>query len=402
VNVSGATKGVLSGSGTTRSLTISAISVANGANVTVSLSDPAGYSISPSSRSVAVYLAPSTNEGSVSNPVALTTNANHSFKAGGYDTSYYRFSTTGAGTYCLDLKAANYVTTLYSDSNFSATVDIDRSPAAWGAIFEGLSASTTYYLKIQNMGGAALSATGRVVDPAAIAAAAEADGFSSPVALSLGSAFSGKVGNHSYSSASDYSFTTAAAGDYKVCFSAPSPDPTNSLTFAVYSDSIFHSLIADGWVYATAGGSANLSGLSAGATYYVRLRNNTSNTALAYNVMAASQAPLPLSVGDSWTAGTMDASGTVWYESTVSAGQAYTLYLDTSFNGSGTMTCDAKVSAYQADKTTAYFTNASVIYTTGRALTVADGQTRIYFLVQPFYPFSPSSTGSFAIRLTSP
>jgi hypothetical protein len=329
-------------------------------------------------------------------------NENHAFKAGAWDTSYYRFTTTAAGTYCLDLKAANYLTTLYSDSIFSATVDIDRTPAAWGAIFEGLAASTTYYLKIENTGSSAISAAGRVVDSATIAAAAESDGFPSPVALSLGSAYSGKLGNRSYSSLSDYSFTTTAAGDYKVVFSAPSPEPIGSPSFAVYSDSIFHTLIASNWLFTNAGTAMSLSDLSAGTTYYLRVRNSTSNGALAYSVTAASDAALPLGVGSSWTAGTMDASGTVWYESTVTAGQAYTLYLDTWFNGSGTMSCDAKVSAYQADKTTAYFTNASSLYNTGRAITVADGQTRIFFKVQPFMSAGAQSTGSFAIRLTTP
>jgi uncharacterized repeat protein (TIGR02543 family) len=57
ITVSGATKGTLSGTGTTRTLGISAITVVNGPNVTVALASPAGFSITPSSRTVAVYFS---------------------------------------------------------------------------------------------------------------------------------------------------------------------------------------------------------------------------------------------------------------------------------------------------------------------------------------------------------
>ena len=55
VDVTGATKGALTGSGTTRTLAISNILVVNGGNITVALTDPDGIAISPSSRDVAVF-----------------------------------------------------------------------------------------------------------------------------------------------------------------------------------------------------------------------------------------------------------------------------------------------------------------------------------------------------------
>jgi len=58
ITVTGATKGTLTGTGTTRTLNISNITVANGANVTVAIANPTGFTITPSSRTVAVYLAP--------------------------------------------------------------------------------------------------------------------------------------------------------------------------------------------------------------------------------------------------------------------------------------------------------------------------------------------------------
>ena len=54
ITVTGATKGTLTGTGTTRTLTISNVTAANAQNVTVSISSPSGYSISPSSKNAAI------------------------------------------------------------------------------------------------------------------------------------------------------------------------------------------------------------------------------------------------------------------------------------------------------------------------------------------------------------
>ena len=55
ITVTGATKGALSGSGTTRTLSISNISVANGETVSVTISSPSGYAISGSPKTAIVY-----------------------------------------------------------------------------------------------------------------------------------------------------------------------------------------------------------------------------------------------------------------------------------------------------------------------------------------------------------
>ena len=57
ITLTGATKGELTGSGTTRSLAISNISVANGETVSVAITSPSGYTISGSSQTVVVYKA---------------------------------------------------------------------------------------------------------------------------------------------------------------------------------------------------------------------------------------------------------------------------------------------------------------------------------------------------------
>jgi len=71
ITVGGATKGALSGSGMSRNLAISDIKVADGAKVTVTISNPVGYTISPSARDATVYVAAATTP-PVTNPPATT------------------------------------------------------------------------------------------------------------------------------------------------------------------------------------------------------------------------------------------------------------------------------------------------------------------------------------------
>jgi len=55
IMVTGATKGVLTGTGTTRNITISDITVGNGEEVSVTITSPAGYSITGSPQTAVVY-----------------------------------------------------------------------------------------------------------------------------------------------------------------------------------------------------------------------------------------------------------------------------------------------------------------------------------------------------------
>ncbi len=70
ISVNGATKGALTGIGLTRTLAISDIKVANGENVTVAISNPTGYAITPSTRTAVVYIAPTTTPVSFQNLAA--------------------------------------------------------------------------------------------------------------------------------------------------------------------------------------------------------------------------------------------------------------------------------------------------------------------------------------------
>jgi hypothetical protein len=57
ITVTGATKGVLTGTGTTRSLAISAITVVDGATVSVAVASPSGFTVSSSPQTAVVYKA---------------------------------------------------------------------------------------------------------------------------------------------------------------------------------------------------------------------------------------------------------------------------------------------------------------------------------------------------------
>lgn len=58
ITVSGATKGLLSGNGTERLLSISNITVANGATVSIAITSPSGFTINGSPKTAVVYRAP--------------------------------------------------------------------------------------------------------------------------------------------------------------------------------------------------------------------------------------------------------------------------------------------------------------------------------------------------------
>jgi len=57
ITVTGATRGTLSATGATRTLTISNIKVGDGGSLIVSISNPAGYAISPTAQNVLVFLS---------------------------------------------------------------------------------------------------------------------------------------------------------------------------------------------------------------------------------------------------------------------------------------------------------------------------------------------------------
>jgi uncharacterized protein YjdB len=84
ITVTGATKGVLSGTDTTRTLTISDITVAEGQDVTVAIADPAGFTITPHSQTVAIHKTQPIPDPSIASVVIDgESNIQHYFKADG-------------------------------------------------------------------------------------------------------------------------------------------------------------------------------------------------------------------------------------------------------------------------------------------------------------------------------
>ena len=113
------------------------------------------------------------SEGSTSNPVELTLGTAHSGTVEGYyygGQSYYKFTTSGADNYTLSMNnSASLDCSLYSDSGFTSyvssyfnncTASTNLSKTFTGTTSsEGLSASTTYYLKIEPQASTIVDAT---------------------------------------------------------------------------------------------------------------------------------------------------------------------------------------------------------------------------------------------------
>ena len=117
------------------------------------------------------------SEGSKNNPVELTLGAAHTGgKVEGYDyysynrgNSYYKFTTTTADNYTLSMNNSDSLDCdLYSDSAFSSlvsnthnvcTAGTNLSTTFKGSKGTGLSASTTYYLEIEQQASTATTTT---------------------------------------------------------------------------------------------------------------------------------------------------------------------------------------------------------------------------------------------------
>jgi len=106
------------------------------------------------------------SEGSVVNPVELTLGTAHAGTVEGYESSYshgnsfYKFITSDADNYTLTMTNSDSLDCyLYSNSNFSSsslvngcTESANLSGTFNGSSGTGLSASTTYYLEIEQQG----------------------------------------------------------------------------------------------------------------------------------------------------------------------------------------------------------------------------------------------------------
>ena len=113
------------------------------------------------------------SEGSENNPVELTLSTAHSGKVEGtssYGKSYYEFTTSAADNYTLTMTNSDSMDCdLYSDSGFSTYVSYFYNDCTAGTNLSetftgssssaGLSASTTYYLRIEGESSTAKTST---------------------------------------------------------------------------------------------------------------------------------------------------------------------------------------------------------------------------------------------------
>ena len=341
------------------------------------------------------------NEGSVASPVTLTVNQAHTFQMGpssSNPTSYYSFTTNGAGKYAIDGGGSgSYNATLYSDPGFSTSVSAQTS-VQHGCEFADMGATTTYFLKLENTSSNILTFSGQIMDPTAIASdSTDSQGsVGSPVPLTVGVAIPAKVGGHFNNRTSYYSFTTGAGIDYVLSASGSG----NSVKLDVYGAADFSSYWYAEENLALNNGSAGLLPLSPNSTYYLEATNPNSGTApISFNLEgSASSSPqfTALPSNGTWTVGNLGDGDIIWYVATVTGGQNYVLKWDDVFQGSGIYTGYDAVEAYQADRLTPYFVNGYPGYTTPMTISVPSGQTKVYICVDAAWI---GSSGTFALQI---
>ncbi len=98
---------------------------------------------------------------------------------------------------------------------------------------------------------------------------------------------------------------------------------------------------------------------------------------------------------DTWTPGNIQTGGEVkTYYFIAIPGKTYDINWDDSYRGTGNYSCDVKVSAFQKNQTTAYFSNIDSAYPTPKVITAVDNI--VYMKVESYHT---NSTGSFALRV---
>jgi hypothetical protein len=137
--------------------------------------------------------------------------------------------------------------------------------------------------------------------------------------------------------------------------------------------------------------------LSPNTDYYLEL-DNWATAAQSFSLTVASYIPtfVSLTPGDAWTSGSIvSGDDLVWYKATVTPGTKYTINLDNAYEGSNEYTSYAEISAYEADRSTSYFTDVYQGYSLAhtQVLTVPSGETSLYILVS-------GNPGTYALKLS--
>ena len=238
-------------------------------------------------------------DGSASSPVDLTdgTAKEGSVAKSGY--SYYKFTpgSTAPGSYKLAIdslsitdsgsSSSSVTTYLYSDSGYSSELDNESCQASCTLNFnyQALDNGSIYYLKIYGYGKGTYSLT--------VSQGGSEGSVNNPVALTLGTAHSGKVEGTSTYGKSYYKFTTASSNDPEL--HTLTMTNTDSMDCDLYSDSGFSTLASSTHSVCTA--SDNLTAtfaidgsnpLPESTTYYLRIEGeSTTAKASTYNIRVA-------------------------------------------------------------------------------------------------------------------
>ena len=142
------------------------------------------------------------------------------------------------------------------------------------------------------------------------------------------------------------------------------------------------------WTKTTGTGKVNFSDLNSATTTV---------TLISGDATIRANFAMPLSFS-TWTTGNISAGSSQWYCFKAIKGAKYIISWDDDFSGSGKYTCwYLKVSAFQKDLSTAYFTEATDGYNSPRLITALDDY--VYLQVQGYLS---SFTGSFAVKVGAP
>lgn len=374
--------------------------VNSGASGTNSTVDPA-----KTGTLLASATTPTLSEGSTGDPVSIALDVEHSFacgKQGQQDTSYYAFTTSSAGAYALSTSYSWYSAYLYSDQ-FSTQV-ASANYCSRGAIFPGLSASTKYFLKIVSESSSdCVSCKGKIVSTEAMAATSMSEGsIISPITLSDGSLYAGKVGSDIFDQTSYYKFPTGAGVDYRLAINGSYP--SKSLYIQVFSDPAFSSAVKSDSVslfsYLPATYSTDVI-LAPNSTYYLAVTNRSTEYEKGdrfgitiSGIAAPTFSALPVASGNTWTAGTVkNVYISEWYEASVDANTAYTICFDSkSTNSSGSYSLSGTAAVLSSSRSSTLVSSCTY---SGTDFTTGASDTKIYVIVT----CNSNNAGTFAIKL---
>ncbi|MEI6386719.1 MAG: hypothetical protein WCQ50_08795 [Spirochaetota bacterium] len=250
------------------------------------------------------------SEGSSDSPLSLTLGTARAGKVKANDVSYYSFVATTSGSYAITVGSITGSTslayTLYSAANFTSAVDSTFASTGWSTI--SLTAGSTYYLKVFEFSNTNATFSMSIAAPAP----SVTDGsLSTPLALTLGTQYSGKVNGAAY-----YKFTTTTAAKYTVTLSSISP--VKVLTYSIYSasDYLFANWVSSG------------STLTANTTYYLKV-SEILNTDTTFTILitapvtdGTAAAPVTLTVGTAYSG---KANDVAFYKFTATTSGAYSI-----------------------------------------------------------------------------